>query len=306
MTVQNPHDKFFRETFARIEIARDFLREYLPPDVAADLQLDTLELQSDSFVDEDLRAHQTDMLYQTQLADGSEAYVYLLFEHKSYPDPGVALQLLRYMVRIWTRQREDGEVLRPIIPILIYHGERRWQISADFQSLIPHLPDSLRPYVPQFNYQLRDFSYRSELELRGDVWLMTVLLVLRAILSPTINNQLPQLIAVMMRLLEKRNGVDFVYTILYYLSVGTDKVSRTDLRKALDDYVPQGEKLMATLAQQWIEEGRIEGEIKGENKKARAIAYRLISMMDDEQICAITDLSLAEVKQIRQTQFQSK
>jgi len=30
MTVQNPHDKFFRESFGRIHIARNYLEEYLP------------------------------------------------------------------------------------------------------------------------------------------------------------------------------------------------------------------------------------------------------------------------------------
>ena len=30
MTVQNPHDKFFRESFSRVEVVRNFLQEYLP------------------------------------------------------------------------------------------------------------------------------------------------------------------------------------------------------------------------------------------------------------------------------------
>ncbi|MBL1129207.1 MAG: hypothetical protein D8M54_11950 [Chloroflexi bacterium] len=29
MAVQNPHDKFFRESFSRTEIARNYLEEYL-------------------------------------------------------------------------------------------------------------------------------------------------------------------------------------------------------------------------------------------------------------------------------------
>lgn len=33
MTVQNPHDRFFRESFGRLEIARNYLEEYLPSEV---------------------------------------------------------------------------------------------------------------------------------------------------------------------------------------------------------------------------------------------------------------------------------
>ena len=33
--------------------------------------------------------------------DGGSSYVYVLFEHKSYPERLISLHLLRYMVRIW-------------------------------------------------------------------------------------------------------------------------------------------------------------------------------------------------------------
>ena len=78
MTVQNPHDKFFRESFSRVEVARNFLEEYLPVEISEALDLAVLNLQSDSFVDEDLRTHQTDILYETKLKDGSDLSIYLL------------------------------------------------------------------------------------------------------------------------------------------------------------------------------------------------------------------------------------
>ena len=294
MTVQNPHDKFFRESFSRLDVARNFLTEYLPPDILVNLQLDTLQLQSDSFIDEKLQSHQTDILYETQLADESTTSIYLLFEHKSYPDSKVALQLLRYMVRICERQQESKQTLQPIIPIVIYHGERIWTVKTDFQSLFPDLPDSMKPHVPQFDYLVRDFSYRSELELRGDVWLLTILLVLRSILSPTIRAELPQLVKIMMTLAQQQHGLDFVYTILYYLTDATDKVSKQHLRQTLDQHTDQGEAIMATLAQQWIQEGQ--------QKQARTVAINLLRLLADEQISAATGLSLAEVKELRQAE----
>ena len=33
--LSNPHDRFFKETFSRIEVARDLLANYLPPEVVA-------------------------------------------------------------------------------------------------------------------------------------------------------------------------------------------------------------------------------------------------------------------------------
>jgi predicted transposase YdaD len=55
--LRNPHDLFFRETFSRLEVARDFLENYLPAEVVAALDLGTLKLQKDSFIDNELFDH---------------------------------------------------------------------------------------------------------------------------------------------------------------------------------------------------------------------------------------------------------
>ena len=93
--VINPHDKFFKEALTQPDAARTFLRDYLPADVAALLDLSRLQLVKDSFVDEALREHFSDLLYEVGLRDRGSAYVCVLFEHKSYVDSLVALQVLR-------------------------------------------------------------------------------------------------------------------------------------------------------------------------------------------------------------------
>ena len=50
-TITNPHDKLFRETWSDREVAQDFLRRYLPPQVVALLDFSALEIVKDSFVD---------------------------------------------------------------------------------------------------------------------------------------------------------------------------------------------------------------------------------------------------------------
>ena len=81
--LSNPHDRFFKEVFSHPEAARDFLRHYLPPGVVGALNLERLELQKESFIDEDLRSQYSDMLFRTETAAGGEVQVYLLLEHLS-------------------------------------------------------------------------------------------------------------------------------------------------------------------------------------------------------------------------------
>src|SRR5262245_58439780 len=97
----NPHDSFFKELLARPDTAADFLANYLPTEVDAELDVSAPELVKDSFIDAELQQHFSDLLYRVRLKQGGAAYVYLLFEHKSAPDAWVAFQLLRYKARIW-------------------------------------------------------------------------------------------------------------------------------------------------------------------------------------------------------------
>ena len=99
--INNPHDSFFKEVFSRPALTGEFLQQILPPAVLAELDLTTLALRKDSFIDEDLQEQFADLLYAVQLADQSQAFVCVLFEQKSYLQPLLALHMLRYMVRIW-------------------------------------------------------------------------------------------------------------------------------------------------------------------------------------------------------------
>lgn len=117
----NVHDRFFKQVFSEQAVAADFLRNYLPAEVVGLLDLSSLELAKDSFVDERLREKFSDLLYNVKLTDGEPAFVYVLFEHKSYADPLTSLQLLRYMAQIWDLGVRQKSQFVPIIPIVVYH-----------------------------------------------------------------------------------------------------------------------------------------------------------------------------------------
>ena len=178
--LSNPHDRYFRETLANPQAARDFLRYYLPAEVAALLDpTETPELMKDSFVDPELRIYFSDLLYKVQLLDGKEAYAYLLLDHKSYPEREVAYQVLRYMTRIWDNDLRHLGKLQPIFPVVIYHGAATWRIPDRLHDLVEDLPDVLAPYTPDFRYWLCDLSTLHDEELQGEVTLRVALLALK-------------------------------------------------------------------------------------------------------------------------------
>ena len=107
--ISSPHDKFFKETLSRQEAAVDFVVHYLPKDIASLLNVDSLEISKDTFVDKELASHLSDLLYHIDLKGKRSVCVYLLFEHKSFVEPLICLHLLRYMTRIWEQWLKTGE-----------------------------------------------------------------------------------------------------------------------------------------------------------------------------------------------------
>ena len=88
--INNPHDSFFKRLFGNPDTAVDFMRSYLPGAVVSVVNLETLTLEKESFIDPKLRSHFSDLLFRVRLAAGGDLYIYLLLEHKSAPDVWVA------------------------------------------------------------------------------------------------------------------------------------------------------------------------------------------------------------------------
>lgn len=161
---RHPHDHFFRQTFGIPEIAKDYLRNFLPTQLAQQIQLDSIERVEGAFVSNKLRAHFSDIVYRCVLKDGGNAWLTFLFEHKSKQAKYPHIQLLRYMLEIWERAVKEKKRLPLIIPIIVYHGKKRWNLKP-FESYFEGWSETLRPYLPAFDYLLTDLSGLSDEEI---------------------------------------------------------------------------------------------------------------------------------------------
>lgn len=263
--LSQPHDLFFKEVFSRPEVAQDFLRHYLPAAVVAHLEPASLELQKGSFVDPELQEYFSDLLYRVQLKDGESAYVYLLFEHKSYPEPLIAFQLLRYLLRIWEQDlRHSGRrQLVPIIPLVVYHGRAQWNVALNLGALFAG-PEALRLYLPEFQYQLCDVTAYSEAELKGAVLLRVTLLVLKYVFSEEMADRLSDIMTLLSALTDRETALEYLETLLRYLSAAAGTITEQDVREAVTTaFSETGGATMTTIAEKWVEQGRQEGLQEG-------------------------------------------
>ena len=121
------HDKYFRKTFGRNRNAIDLLENISPPEDLERIDLDTLNTMEESYVDRDFDQHRTDVIFRSNLkGNDQQAYICCLFEHKSSQERLTVLQVLNYMVRIWTKKKKDSKELPVVIPIVFYHGLNPW------------------------------------------------------------------------------------------------------------------------------------------------------------------------------------
>ena len=121
--------------------------------------------------------------------EGDPPFFVSLIEHKSLVDYDVPMQLLRYMVCIWTEYRRQKEAEKEgstgrkgfrypvIMPVVYYEGKEKWTAGMH---LSDRIGDSLgRPeWIPDFRYEVIGIHAYSNQELleRGDEMSLVMLI----------------------------------------------------------------------------------------------------------------------------------
>jgi len=256
----HPHDRFFKDVFSRADVAADFLRHYLPPPVVAALDPGRLTISKDSFLDAELQAHYSDILYRVALRDGGDACVFILFEHKSYIEPLVALDLLRYKVRIWEdalKANPKPDKLPAIIPLVVYHGPQPWSVPTRFEALLA-VPEPLQIYAPKFEYAVVDLSAWRDEDIRGAVILRAGLLLLKHIFDPDLfDRRIADILGLLRELEDQRTGVQYIITLLRYLSRVGGRAQRVRLTQMVEQTFKRGDQIMISMADEWVMEGKV-------------------------------------------------
>ena len=91
-----PHDRLFRKVFSEPAEAAGLLRAHVPQWLADTLDWSSLTLMPDSYVDDDLQASESDLLYAVEQRPGAA-------------EPGDARRSLRLYGRRWRRRCSSWE-----------------------------------------------------------------------------------------------------------------------------------------------------------------------------------------------------
>ena len=183
-------DTLYHRLFDHPEMVAQLLREFVAGPWLDDLDLDGMTRENAKYHAATGDRREGDMVWRIPRRDGGDAYLMLLLEFQSTSDHWMALRVLTYASLLWQhlvngkRLPPDGR-LPPILPVVLYNGDRRWGAPLALHQLVGLSGDSpLWPWQPAMRYQIVDEGAFPEDDLAGRDALLALLFRLESSPDP--------------------------------------------------------------------------------------------------------------------------
>jgi hypothetical protein len=308
----NVHDNFFRGSFKLTGIARRHLNDALPKDILEHLDLDKLILAPESYIDEQLSESISDVVYECSTKQNNKMRICFLYEHKSFiPKVLIYLQLLRYILNIWLEDYSKKRHLSVVIPIVVYHGKREWNVKP-FKNYFPKLPKAFDTYIWDLPYILTNISAMSVSEIEEnknlDV-LRSIYLLLKNAFDKKVLIENFEKIVKFVEDSDDEIVVEMIFPLLMSYFQRRTNFSEKEMTKIVDQLPKNSWKMKKTLFEKWQEEKNelretntklLERLEKMEAKELQFVQSLVINTdFDDDKIALLANVSLDLVKKIR-------
>ena len=273
--------------------------EIVAEHLVAHLDFSQLTHINTSFIPDNLREQESDIVYRVPFRSGAETeelLIYILIEHQSTVDAAMGFRVLFYMTQIWDFQRREWESsdipknqwrFRPIIPIVLYTGEQQWQPPVTFITQMD-LPGILSEFVPKFSTLFLSVKDTDPADLTKTDhpfgWLLTVLQKERAD-KEEIREALIEAAAHIDTLDEDKTqqwkrAIFYLYLlILHRRSTEEHDELKTLVYQQIQETSrrEEGETMAQTMAEYLIEQG----EKRGETQAKREAVLKLLRLRFD-------------------------
>lgn len=292
--IHHPHDGFFRVAMSDLSVAKDLLKAHLPEKLVQQIDWNTLQITNKSYVDQKLRQVMSDMVYRCTL-QGREAYIFLLIEHQSTPDPLMPFRVLEYDVRICRECIDQGYKQLPLIAnLVLYSGKKTpYPCSLDIYDCFQEA-DMAREMMFK-PLQLVDLGQESEAELATHGEADMLELLLKQSQKETFVDWIEKDPDLLQTLFER----NYWESGLRYIFSEEHKVKGEALAKKLELITPSKKKDIMRTVQTIGEKHELIGEKRGIKKRDVQIAERMLKAGEpQEKVIQFTGLPAKEVAAI--------
>lgn len=166
-----------KDTFKNPVLCAQFIRDNINIPLLKSVQPEDIEDMTERYLAYLGTEFESDSVKRIRIRKGEQEiplYMISLIEHKSRVDYNVAMQLLKYIVCIWTEYGKEMEHKKegitktkefrypPILPIVYYEGSEKWTADVQLKDRVL-LSDIFGDYLPDFTYNLvRIHDYTNE------------------------------------------------------------------------------------------------------------------------------------------------
>lgn len=305
--VHQPHDKLVKKLLSNTATARDILSLYLPIEVLKIIDLNHLELQRDSFIDDEHRAFAVDLLFKTKFQN-EEGYIWILLEHQSTDDSWLPVRIFKYIALIWEHLRSKSKkaVIPLVYPLIIYNGQRSYVSSLNLRDLI-YPKESQKMFDTLFStpFQLIDLTQINDETLReqmqGHIRGIALLMTLKHIFDKNLQNSFETVLLEAYKRLDRSGDREDLGDMLYYIFKKNDSLNKNQFWSILDQEFSQevGGNFM-TMEEQAILEGMQKGIQQGIQQGKAEMAKQLIAAnLDLAFIAKISGISIDKLLKLK-------
>ena len=308
-TTSTPHDAVFKKFLGHPDTARDFLDTYLPSSLHELCDLDTLKLEPGSFIEEDLRASYSDVLWSLKTRTG-KGYIYALIEHQSSPDAHMAFRMMRYAIATMQKHLDAGHKTLPlVVPMLFYHGAK-----SPYPYSLCWLDEFANPKLARQVYAaafpLVDITVIPDDEIVQHRRMALLELIQKHIRQRDLMGLVEQIVSLLLTGLTNDSQIKTLFN--YILQTG-DAPRFSEFIRGVAERSPQHKEHLMTIADRlheagfqkgWLEgqqkgkqEGKQEGLIEGQRTEALRIARTMLADGTDlSTVQKITRLSVEDIQ----------
>lgn len=149
------HDKLLKSILKNSNELAKFINEFITDEL--NLLPDDLVKFTNSYVTKRYKAKEADLVYKLKGED-----IFFLIEHQSTIDNSMPYRMLNYCIDImyeWCKSQNINTINQYplIVPIVIYTGNRKWQVSQNFEDKQIGT-EVLKNYKINFKYNLIDIN----------------------------------------------------------------------------------------------------------------------------------------------------
>ncbi len=227
--------------------AIDFAKEYLPDDVKKIVNIDTIKVEKESYIEESLKKKYSDIVYSIKTIDNErETFVYVLLEMQSTPDYNIAFRLQKYTHLLLQRHLKKKQPLPLIVPMVVYHGTKKYTAPLSFWDMFDD--PKLAKQLMGNQYKLIDLNSASddEMQKRKNIGMLEYFLkhIQKRDILKIWEDALKRFKEII--LIDKKNDYIYLRSFLYYTDDKVKNAQKDELKNLLFENLnkEQGEKLM--------------------------------------------------------------